>query len=347
MSHPNERGIIANSDILSEDYLPMEIPGREGQIKDIVFSLSPVRKGMKPRHLWLYGKPGSGKTSTARFILKKMRYESYINGVYVNVWEHKSLYSVLDYLTTELRILRAEEQRAGAKLKKLEQHIGNKPFIIVLDEIDQTTPKERDNIIYILSNVGNIGIICISASREALFSLESRVKSRMDPVAVSFPSYSADDLLFILKQRAEPGLIPGTWSGKSLSRIAELADGDARVAIHALKNAAYHAEQDGSYRISGSHINKGWSSARAIKKTYVLRQLTEDQRMLYDIVKEKKEIDSGALWDKYREKCMNLKRKPIALRTFSEYMNRLDQAKLITTERARVKGKVRLFKVVG
>jgi DNA-binding transcriptional ArsR family regulator len=36
---------------------------------------------------------------------------------------------------------------------------------------------------------------------------------------------------------------------------------------------------------------------------------------------------------------------PIALRTFSEYMNKLRDVGLVKVSRARVRGKVRLFKV--
>ena len=76
------------------------------------------------------------------------------------------------------------------------------------------------------------------------------------------------------------------------------------------------------------------------------RQLTEDHRILYSIVKEKGQIASGALWNEYQKRCGDMRREPIALRTFSQYMNRLAQARLVATERARVKGKVRLFRIL-
>jgi len=47
----------------------------------------------------------------------------------------------------------------------------------------------------------------------------------------------------------EFALRPGSWSEKILSEIAELAEGDARVAIHTLKNAGYLAENEGSSRM--------------------------------------------------------------------------------------------------
>jgi VIT1/CCC1 family predicted Fe2+/Mn2+ transporter len=51
-------------------------------------------------------------------------------------------------------------------------------------------------------------------------------------------------------------LAPGSWSEKTLVKIAELADGDARVAIQTLKNAAYHAENENELTIKEKHIEK-------------------------------------------------------------------------------------------
>ena len=61
MSLPDRYGIIANFDILSEDYIPENIPGREQQIKELGLSLDPVSKRKKPMNSWLYGPPGAGK----------------------------------------------------------------------------------------------------------------------------------------------------------------------------------------------------------------------------------------------------------------------------------------------
>ena len=41
MPNPDRYGIIANFDILSEDYIPENIPGRESQIKELKLCLDP------------------------------------------------------------------------------------------------------------------------------------------------------------------------------------------------------------------------------------------------------------------------------------------------------------------
>lgn len=68
-----------------------------------------------------FGRPGTGKTLTAKFILRKIEREAYISSVYVNCWEHNSYYSVLDKLVRELRILGAEKLNTSFKLERLER----------------------------------------------------------------------------------------------------------------------------------------------------------------------------------------------------------------------------------
>ena len=139
--------ILTNPDVLEEDHLPDHMLHRKNRIAEIEDYLSPILRKQRPLHLWLYGDPGTGKTSTARYVLEKMQQQSGVRGIYVNCWQHDSLYSILDYITVELRILRAEEQRTVRKLEKFEQYIKQDPFLLILDEMDKPSPKERASII--------------------------------------------------------------------------------------------------------------------------------------------------------------------------------------------------------
>jgi Cdc6-like AAA superfamily ATPase len=95
MSYPEQYGIIANFDILSEGYIPENIPGREAQITELKACLDPVAKRKKPMNVWLYGPPGTGKTSTSRYMLTQLKDAYRVYGVYVNCWKGDSLYAVL------------------------------------------------------------------------------------------------------------------------------------------------------------------------------------------------------------------------------------------------------------
>ena len=344
--HAEDPGILKNPEVLDEEHLPSRMLRSERRIAEIKGYLSPTLRKQRPMHLWLYGVPGTGKTVTARYVLEKMNRDSGLCGTYVNCWQHDSLYSILDYITAELRILRAEEQRTAKKLEKFQQHIKQEPFLLILDEMDKPSPRERASILYSFCNLPKVGLISISNSCDPLFELDARVRSRLNPALMVFTSYTAEELTTILAERAQEALAGGSWERKTLRKIAELADGDARVALQTLKKAAWIAERDRASKITDSHVRKAWSSTQELKRQYLLGKLTRDHRILYEIVKYQGQILSSDLRQLYLVECSRMKRKPIAERTFSDYINDLKRTGLAQVERARVRGKVRLIRVV-
>jgi cell division control protein 6 len=342
---PERFGIIANFEILSEDYVPENIPGREHQIKELKLCLDPVSKRKKPVNTWLFGPPGAGKTATSRHMLRCISQAYRVPAVYVNCWERNSLHSVLEKILSELRILGAEKPDASFKMERLQRYLKESPIILVLDEIDQPPPKERNSILYNLLELHGAGLICISNSRYFLFNLDERIKSRLNVTQIEFKPYSLDDLCYILDLRAETALIPRTWDKNLLYKICEMAEGDARIAIQTLKNAAYYAEKENRPKILLEHVCMGWKDARIIKRAYLLNKLATDHKIFYEIIKARKGIMSNQLWKTYLSEAKKQGFKPIALRTYSEYVNKLRDLGLISAERARVRGKVRVFRV--
>ena len=187
-------------EVLNEKHVPSTMLGNGQRIAQIEGYLSPALRRQRPFHVWLYGSPGTGKTSTAKHLLHKMNSESGIRGLYVNCWQHDSFYSILDHIIAELRILRAEEQRTNRKLEKFQQHIKQEPFLIILDEIDRPSPAERSSILYSLCNLSKVGLLNIANSCGPLFELDARVRSRLNPALVSFRPYTTEQLVAILSE---------------------------------------------------------------------------------------------------------------------------------------------------
>lgn len=156
-------------------------------------------------------------------------------------------------------------------------------MVVVLDEIDQPPPKERNTILYNLCDLPTVGLVCVYNSQYVCFALEERVKSRLNPTRVLFEEYMPDQLLDILCQRAQYALAPDAYTKELLRTIARLADGDARIAIQTLKNAAYLAERDNQEKIREHHVQRAWNSAKDLKKSYLLRKLTDHHRLLYEL----------------------------------------------------------------
>ena len=71
---------------------------------------------------------------------------------------------------------------------------------------------------------------------------------------ISFPAYTESDILDILRDRAEWGMLPGAIKETQLSRIASASDGDSRVAISSLRIVAEDAENQDLEKVPDSLI---------------------------------------------------------------------------------------------
>ena len=83
-----EPSISTDPDVLSETYAPAHVPGREAQIDELALALCPAAQRRKPIHCWVHGNPGTGKTATTRWLLRKLGSETGVKGLYVNCWEY-------------------------------------------------------------------------------------------------------------------------------------------------------------------------------------------------------------------------------------------------------------------
>jgi len=343
MGRDESPSVITDPEVLHEAHVPRSVLGRETLLREAERVLGVCARRHKPVHCWVHGEPGTGKTAAARWLVRKLRMEQGVAGLYVNCWEYPSYFAVLDRIVRELRILGAERLTVSFKLERLKRHLGSDPLVIVLDEIDRPPPRERNSILYNLSQIGNVGLVCLSNSEHVFFGLEERVRSRLNPVRITFRPYTDADLFEILKQRAFDALNLDAWYEDDLMRIAQLSGGDARLAIQTLRNAAMLAEVEGAEVIGPGHVEAGWNSASQVKKSYLLGKLTDHHRLLYEIIGDNPGIRSGQLWKVYLKTCRERGMKPIAVRTYSDYCNALGRQGLVEIKRAAVSGKVREF----
>jgi Cdc6-like AAA superfamily ATPase len=239
------------------------------------------------------------------------------------------------------------EASHSAKIEGLRRRIGKKACVIALDEIDKLESKELNDILYILKEIGKIGIICISNTRKYLLDLDPRITSRLSFSSISFPLYSNEELLTILKHRIVDckALYPNSWDGKVIEQIADLAAGDARVAIQTLRNSAIIAEKANRDRITLEDVEKAYEEIKEIKKKYMLEKLGEHYKLIYEIVKKNPEITSRDFYEAYKLEAIKKGLSPQSNRTFNNYVNELISLGYLKVDRAKAKGNVRSFVV--
>ena len=338
-------GIIPDPEVLEEEYIPQNIPCREIQKEELAFCLSPVEERMKPLDCLWHGKPGTGKTVLIKYVLQQLSEQTNALTFYVNSWENKTLNLILDRLVEQAEVF-VPETKYSVKVSRLRKKIANKPCVIALDEVDKLDSRELNDILYMLKNLGKVGIICISNTRKYVLNLDPRIISRIRFKSINFPPYSDEELLAILKHRVIDcgALFPYAYSLKILKQIADLAAG-ARIAIQTLKYAAFNAEREGKTKIENKDITKGFEEIREVKRKYMLEKLGEHHKLIYEIIKKNPRIISGKLIMRYKSECRKIGLDPKSPRTLNNYLNRLIALKYIKSVRANMRGNVRLFSV--
>jgi len=194
--------------------------------------------------------------------------------------------------------------------------------VVILDEIDQL---EEDKILYDLFQEG-VGLILISNSETALYQADPRIRSRLAATEnTHFPPYSLQDLVDILKDRVDWGLIPGAVAPSQLETIASLSRGDARVALGILSLAAQKAEEQDLEKIPTPLIETSFPQFQTDSRKQALEKLTPPQRATLDLL-QKGPLKSGDLYSLLSKKSGE----KIVERTFRKQMERLVRLGLVS-----------------
>ena len=216
----NKESIFVNKKILQSNYIPQSISHRDEQIKNVASILAPCIKLDKPSNLFIYGKTGSGKTLTIKYVTNKLKElasqkEIPLKIFYINCKLKKiadTEYRLLIQLAYELGKSIPPTGLPTDEVYKIFFNIIDQKeqlLIIILDEIDQLIKRNGDSILYNLTRINTelkksqISIIGISNNLTFIDELDPRVKSSLSEEEIIFPPYNALQLKNILKERVK------------------------------------------------------------------------------------------------------------------------------------------------
>ncbi|MBN2251580.1 MAG: AAA family ATPase [Candidatus Altiarchaeota archaeon] len=306
--------IFAKPDVLSPHYVPLELPHREKEIRDITRIIAPVLRNQKPGNIFIYGKTGTGKTCVVRYVTKKLlefienpeknTNKTAVNVIYMNCKVRNSKYQVLLKILEDSALNEKDLKDAPLKDRPENQLKGMDPadlydrlfnviennninLIVVLDELDMVT-KGLNDLMYILTRIndeltkGRVSIIGMSN--------DMRLKKRLDPRSLStlceeervFPPYNAIQLKAILKQRITMGFCENSVEASTVSKIAAYAaqDGDARYALRLLKKAGELAENARNETVSMQYVEEAKKAVEEDIMGEAISTLPEHQQLV-------------------------------------------------------------------
>lgn len=310
-----ENNIFKDESALSPDFLPDELPGREREIRELVYCLSPASENKQPEHALLVGPPGTGKTSASRMVLKQLsEYSQRPLTIYINCWESQSRFAILSFLVAALgevmprRGIAADE--LFARIVEIAKKEGKIP-IIVLDEVDRLETQEGGvQVLYDLCRANEMhslktGVIAITNDTGFHTRLDPRVRSSFIQHTLAFNPYSAPQLKEILSRRAALAFFGGVLDSEVVPLCAAIAikcGGDARVALSLLLSAGKAAERENAPKVLVAHVRKDEEKAlqgSAVKAERKLPEMGELDAKIVGLVKKagKAGIESGRLYE--------------------------------------------------
>ncbi|TYT63719.1 Cdc6/Cdc18 family protein [Natrialba swarupiae] len=131
--------IFENKEVLRPSYTPHELPHRSDQINKMATILVAALRGETPSNILIYGKTGTGKTASAKFVSKELESTSQKYSVpcdveYINCEVTDTQYRVLAQLAN--KFIEKNEQRIDDRIDELES------LLAAVDEYDRSQPPD-------------------------------------------------------------------------------------------------------------------------------------------------------------------------------------------------------------
>lgn len=341
--------IFRDKRVLYHDYIPDKLPFRDHEIARLGRLISPIIRREKSSNVFIYGKPGTGKTAVTKYVLKRLsdflvsnNVEAYVT--YVNCRLAGTEYRVILKIGSDIGIslpftgLSVEEALSRIQTRIFENP---RPLIIVLDEIDVLVTRYGDQLLYFLTrsdyNDRYVPYMIIGISNDLRFkeNLDPRVLSSLSEEELVFKPYTASELEVILRDRVRVGFQEKVVDDASIRLAAAFSaseHGDARKALDIIRVAGEIAEEKGDNRVTEDHVREAYKRIDIEKTHEVVRTLPLHSKLiLISLVRQGDgNIQSSKLYSYYSQMCKMIGEEPLSYRRFYSLISELSIMGLVT-----------------
>lgn len=358
--------------VLEGSYLPEIFPHREREIDLMVRTLSSVFHNSRPSNLLIYGKTGTGKTSTTTYVTKMLKEKDPV-GIeifHVNCQVFDSPYSIL------VEIANAIPQENEDKIPGLgwpmdriysellrRMNRSRRFMIVVLDEIDKIIKKNGPDSLYVILKLSDDSVmtrtsfIGITNDTGFLESLDARVRSRLNQESIMFPPYNASELRDILKFRISTISELKAIDDSALNLCAAIGaqeHGDARKALELMRIAIEVSIRDGTTKVTDKEVYRARDKFEMDVMREAVATLPLQSKIVLLSAVVTQEMDSsmmftGEIFENYKSICHELGFAQLSNRRISDILTELEDFGLLTasTKSHGRYGRTRFIRVAG
>lgn len=347
----NGSSIFTNRDSLRHEFVPSALPHREEEILRIGAILGPCLRGQKPSNIFIYGKPGTGKTAVCRYatarVSKAASVSPRVHVAYVNCRTAGTAYRVAADLAAAVGLKVPFTGLATAEvMSRFRSQLDDNPtcFLAVMDEVDTMVNGYGDTMLYELTRVNerlcksNVTVVGISNDLGFKQSLEPRVLSSLSEEEVVFRPYTADQLVAILRARCDSAFREGALGDSALNLCAGLAaaeHGDARRALDLIRVAGELAERGGDSQITDTHVREAERKMETDKVSETIGTLPLHSKLIIRAVmsgEKAKGTTTGQLYATYLTICKTLGISELTYRRVSALLTELNTLGILSAQ---------------
>lgn len=344
------RAIFKNREVLRHDFVPSRLPHREEELSRVAEILAPTLAGARGSNALVYGKTGTGKTASVKYVLTRLEEKCKSLGfsfteIYVNCRLAGTEYRVLSQICSINAVLTPFTGLATAELfQRLITSMRSRGSrsIVVLDEVDALVKGFGDRLLYELTRInellGTARLTLVGISNDLSFKeyLDPRVLSSLSEEEVVFKPYAAPELKDILAERAIEGFVEGAVSPAAIDLCAALGaaeHGDARRALDLLRVAGEIAERVERKTVDEECVRIAWKKIEEDRLYQVVKSLPLHSRLVLlgtiQTISKSGNITSGECYTSYSILCQHAGIEPLTHRRVSSLVNELEEAGIL------------------